>query len=166
MEAMVMSDDLLRRATMGAAAGVAGTLVLQGVVMGMAKYAPQLEPPESEDPASYMLWQGEKFLPQKLWTRIPPKLETAAGIGLSIGYGATFGAIYAAARGHARSSILEGAVLGTAVWAIGYLGWLPLADLIPPIWKQEPKQMVGPIVEHLVYGVLTVAAYEFIRGRW
>jgi uncharacterized membrane protein YagU involved in acid resistance len=165
-EAKTMADDLLKRATIGAAAGVAGTLVLQGVVAGMAKYAPQLEPPESEEPAQFMLWQAEKHLPPKMWMKIPAKAETAAGIGLSFAYGATFGALYAAARGHARSSILEGAVLGTAVWAIGYLGWLPLADLIPPIWKQEPQQMVGPIVEHLVYGVLTVAAYEFIRGRW
>ena len=161
-----MGDDLLKRVTVGAAAGVAGTLVLQGVVMGMVKVAPQLEPPESEEPASFMLWQVEKRLPKKLWMKIPPKAETAAGLGLSFAYGATFGALYAALRGHARSSIAEGAVLGTAVWAIGYLGWLPAADLIPPIWKQEPKQMVGPIVEHLVYGVLTVAAYEFIRGRW
>ena len=89
-----------------------------------------------------------RTLPSGIWNGV--KAETAAGLGLSFAYGATFGALYAALRGHARSSIAEGAVLGTAVWAIGYLGWLPAADLIPPIWKQEPKQMVGPIVEHLV----------------
>ncbi|HVX85000.1 MAG TPA: hypothetical protein VH253_09310 [Phycisphaerae bacterium] len=161
-----MSQDLMRRVAVGAAAGVAGTLVLQGTVMGMQRLAPQWDAPEAEDPASFMLWQGEKHLPRKVWMGIPAKAETAAGVGLSLAYGATFGALYAAARGHSRSRLLEGALLGTAVWAVGYLGWLPAAKLIPPVWRQELKQITGPVVQHLVYGVVTVAAYEYLRGKW
>ena len=145
---------------------MAGTPGLQGVVTAMAKAAPHWDAAEAEDPASFMLWQVEKHLPAKVWMKIPARLETAAGFGLSLGYGATFGAIYAAARARAGCTVLEGILLGSAVWAVGYLGWLPAARLTPPIWRQEPRQIVGPVVQHLVYGILTVGAYELIRGRW
>lgn len=161
-----MSQDLMKRAAVGAAAGIAGTLVLQGAVMGMKKTVPQWDAPEAEDPASFMLWQAEKHLPAETWMNIPAKAETAAGIGLSLAYGAAFGALYAAARGHSRSRLLEGALLGTAVWAVGYLGWLPATNLIPPVWRQEAKQITGPVVQHLLYGVITVAAYEYLSGKW
>ncbi len=87
-----MSQDLLTRTAEGALAGVVGTLLLQGVMAGVQQAFPQAETPESEDPASFMLWQVEKHLPRKMWMNIPPAAETAAGIALSLGYGATFGA--------------------------------------------------------------------------
>lgn len=161
-----MRQDIAKRGAEGAVAGIAGTFLLQGVMLGMQQFFPQAETPEAEDPASFMLWQVEKRLPKKVWMRIPPTAEQVAGIGLSLAYGAAFGAIYGAVRPKRGCVWVDGAVLGTAVWAVGYLGWLPAAGLIPPIWKQTPVQTVGPIIEHLAYGFATVAAYDLLVRKW
>ncbi len=161
-----MAADVLTRAAEGALGGLAGTAVLQGLVMANQYVAPETEPPEAEDPASFMLWQAEKHLPRETWMKIPPSAETAAGFGLSFAYGATFGAVYGAIRGESGSKLsttmVDGVVVGLGVWAIGYLGWLPAAGLIPPPWKREWKQEIGPVVEHLAYGVATVAAFGWL----
>ena len=60
-----------------------------------------------------------------------------------------------------RSS--TGLALGAACWAAGYLGWLPAAGLMPPLSKQTPSQIVGPLMEHLVYGMATVAVFDLLR---
>jgi hypothetical protein len=52
-----------------------------------------------------------------------------------------------------------------ALGAAGYLGWLPALGLMPPVWEQEAPQAVVPAAEHLVYGVVTVAAYNWLRAR-
>ena len=88
-----MADTLIRRTLEGAAAGLAGTAALQAVALPGQKYLPDYHPPETEDPASFMLWQAEKHLPRRTWLAIPRTAETAAGFGLSFGYGATFGAL-------------------------------------------------------------------------
>ena len=113
-----------------------------------------------------MLWQAEKHLPRRTWLAIPRTAETAAGFGLSFGYGATFGALYGAIRGDDSNVLVDGAVLGLVCWAVGYLGWLPAAKLIPPPWKQTPAQMAGPIIEHIAYGIVTAGAYSVLQKRW
>ena len=161
-----MSSSLAKRTLEGALAGFAGTALLQGLVIGAKYFFPQADAPETEDPASFMLWQVEKRLPQKLWMSIPPTAETAAGYALSFGYGATFGAIYGALRPQKSCTWVDGAIVGTACWAVGYLGWLPAAKLMPPVWRQTPSQIAGPVIEHLAFGIATVVAYELISRRW
>jgi hypothetical protein len=165
-----MSTDLLKRSAEGAAAGVAGTLVLQGVMALNRTVAPNAEAPEAEDPASFILWQVEKHLPKKMWMAFSRSgVESAAGMGLSLGYGATFGAINAALCDKEKSmsrAVIDGAGFGLAVWAVGYLGWLPMAKLMPPIWRQEPKQIAGPVIQHLAYGIATVVGYQLLLRKW
>jgi hypothetical protein len=161
-----MSTSLAKRTLEGALAGFAGTALLQGLVIGAKYLFPQADAPETEDPASFMLWQVEKRLPQKLWMSIPPTAETAAGYALSFGYGATFGALYGALRPQKGCTWVDGVIVGTACWAVGYLGWLPAAKLMPPVWRQTPTQIAGPVIEHLAFGIATVAAYELITRRW
>ncbi|HTL17320.1 MAG TPA: hypothetical protein VL793_08790, partial [Patescibacteria group bacterium] len=59
----------------------------------------------------------------------------------------------------------EGALLGLLTWAVGYLGWLPGAKLMPPVWKHQPKQIAMPIAEHALFGVATVAGYRWLQKR-
>ena len=161
-----MSTTLATRSAEGALAGAAGTFILQGVMLVNQQFAPDIETPESEDPASFMLWQAEKLLPREAWMKIPASAETAAGIALSVAYGTALGALYGALSSQKPNLLRDGAIVGLGVWAIGYLGWLPAARLIPPVWKQEPKQMVGPIIEHLAYGFATAAAFSWLTKRW
>jgi hypothetical protein len=45
----------------------------------------------------------------------------------------------------------------------GYLGWMPATGLMPPVTKQEPEQIAGPILSHLLFGMVTVGLYRVLR---
>jgi hypothetical protein len=50
-------------------------------------------------------------------------------------------------------------------WAAGYLGWLPGAKLMPPIWKQKAHQAALPIAEHALFGLTTVAGHRWLKTK-
>ena len=113
-------------------------------------------------PGQFMVESAKEFLPDQTLRYIPDWADSAAAQGLGLGYGLTFGALYAAARPEGGPPIAEGAALGLATWAAGYLGWLPASGLMPPVWKQRAPQIAGPIVTHAAYGAATVAAYDWL----
>lgn len=161
-------DDLAVRVGLGAAAGLVGTAVLQGLLAANQKYAPRTMPPMRGDPGRFMVEHAEELLPEGWSERVPEGAERAVSSGLGLGYGMTFGALSAAAGsgvGTGRGSVVaRGTALGLAAWAAGYLGWLPATGLMPPVWKQRPAQVAGPIVGHALFGIVTVAAYDLMRG--
>jgi hypothetical protein len=61
--------------------------------------------------------------------------------------------------------LLDGAALGVACWAVEYAGGLPALGLMPPVWRQRAQQVIAPAAEHVAYGVATVAAHDWLRGR-
>ena len=148
----------------GVAAGLAGTFVLRGLLAGSARWAPKTLPPIRRDPAEFMVEQVESALPVARRAEVPPKGKAAAEKGLQLGYGATFGMLYGLAAGEG-SPLIAGAVLGLATWAVGYLGWLPATGLMPPVTRQEPARVAGPIATHVGYGIATAAAYQWLRRR-
>jgi hypothetical protein len=70
--------------------------------------------------------------------------------------------LYALVRPRNKSVMIDGTILGAACWAAGYLGWLPAAKLMNPLWKQKPAEIAGPIATHAIYGLATVGASEII----
>jgi hypothetical protein len=151
------------RTGIGAVAGLAGTFVIQGLLAASQKWAPQSLPPIKQDPGEFMVEKAEKHLPDKVRQKIPEELEKAAAKSLALGYGTTFGALYAISRPETKNWLLEGTALGLVAWGAGYLGWLPATGLMPPLTKQEPEQIVGPILSHLLFGIATVGLYRFLR---
>ena len=105
---------------------------------------------------------GISALPAARRAQVPPQAKAAAEKGLQLGYGATFGMLYGLAA-REGSPLLAGAVLGLVTWAVGYLGWLPATGLMPPVTRQEPARVAGPIATHLGYGIATAAAYQWLR---
>ncbi len=96
---------------------------------------------------------------------IPKSIEKAGAISMHVGYGVLPGILFALFRGDRRhSSLMEGAAIGTVVYLAGYLGWLPLAGLTRPTWKQSLPEIVGETMRHMAYGVTTAATYEAIHG--
>src|SRR5581483_8077351 len=87
-----------------------------------------------------------------------------AATALSFTYGAIWPALYLALRGRRADVLVDGALLGIAVWGIGYLGWLPKLRLSPPVSEQSPMQVVNNVAQHALYGVMTVAAWRGIRA--
>lgn len=156
------NDDLCKRLALGALAGLAGTFVMQALRTGGKKIAPGTEPPMRDDPGNAIVQKTKNALPQRIQERIPKKVETSAAASLAIGYGVTFGAVYAAVRPKGGATLRDGVALGVANWAIGYLGWLPASGIMPPVWRHEGKQIAMPIAQHAVYGAATVATYDWL----
>src|SRR5436853_1439401 len=136
-----------QRVLLGAAAGFGATMVLHQVMTLTGKAIPDSKPPTRQDPGKFMIAKVEKIV------HLPEKLEPAAVKSLQLGYGMTSGALYGAIRNRTASTLLDGALLGIAVWAAGYLGWLPATDLMPPITQQSARQVAVPIFTHIVFGV-------------
>jgi hypothetical protein len=148
----------------GAVAGLAGTFVLQGLLAGSRRWVPETLPPLRRDPAEFMVEQAESALPEAQRGQVPPKGKTAAEKGLQVGYGATFGLLYGLVASE-QNPLLAGAILGLATWAVGYLGWLPATGLMPPVTRQEPRQVAGPIATHLGYGIATASTFRWLSRR-
>lgn len=146
------SRSLPQRALLGAIAGFGATVVLQQVMALTAKAIPGSKPPMKQDPAKFMI--------SKVDVELPAKLEAAAEKSLQLGYGMTSGVLYGSIRGGRGHVFVDGAALGIAVWAAGYLGWLPAAKLMPPITEQSPKQIGVPIFNHIVFGVAVTTAFD------
>jgi hypothetical protein len=162
---MTNGSRCLARVALGAAGGLAGTLAIQALMAAGRRWLPSTLPPLRTEPGSFMVERAERALPRAMRGRIPDRAEEAAAGALGLGYGLTFGACYAAVRPGGGDRFVDGPVLGAACWAAGYLGWLPALGLMPPVWKQEAPQVIGPAAEHLAYGVATVATYDWLRRR-
>ncbi|HWE35765.1 MAG TPA: hypothetical protein VG406_04270 [Isosphaeraceae bacterium] len=160
---MSSRDDFPRRLALGAAAGLAGTVLLQALRAVNQRVAPRTMPPIRHDPGPFMVERAEGALPEGLRRRIPEGVESAASRGLGVGYGLTFGALYAALRPRGGPALADGVALGLATWAAGYLGWLPALGLMPPVWRQHAGQVALPVAQHAAFGVATVAAYDALR---
>lgn len=145
---------LIQRLALGAAAGLAGTVVMQGMMKASGKLLPDAKPPVKQDPAEFMVNKAKQYVP------VPDKVAPAAAKSLQLGYGTTSGLLYATLRPRGGSAFLDGSLLGLGVWAAGYLGWLPATDLMPPITEHQPQQIVVPIVQHALFGVAVSAIYD------
>jgi len=137
---------------------MAATFAMQGMRATSKKLLPDSVPPMRQDPGEFM---ASKVVPETA-----PELVHKAAVGtLQLGYGMTSGALYGALRSRGGNPVIEGTLLGLGVWAAGYLGWLPAIDLMPPISEHNPQQITVPIVEHALFGVAVVAAYDAVVNR-
>jgi hypothetical protein len=157
------TPDLIERLMLGAASGLAGTLLLQMIRTANQQLSPESMPPIREDPGEFMVEHIEDALPATVWDDIPTFVETATARSLALGYGMTAGAIYAALRPTGGSLLVDGAAVGLGTWAAGYLGWMPALDLMPPVQKQNIAQVAGPVAQHLVFGLVVVAIYRWLQ---
>jgi hypothetical protein len=160
---MTQDAQGLSRLAFGAAAGFAGTLAIQAFMTANQKWFPSAAPPIRQDPGEFMVESVEAALPVAVRERIPEAMESSAAKLLALGYGLTFGALYATYRPEGGAPLRDGIALGVANWATGYAGWLPALGLMPPIWQQRPQQVTAAVVEHVVYGIATVAAYRWLQ---
>jgi hypothetical protein len=150
MRSRIKRRPAVQRIAIGAVAGLGATGVMQGLLTASAKLLPESKPPMKADPG--------KFMAEK--AHVPEQLQKAAAKSLQMGYGMTSGMLYAAVRPRGGSILIDGTLLGVAVWAAGYLGWLPAADLMPPVTEHTAQQVTVPIVNHALFGIAVVAAYD------
>jgi hypothetical protein len=165
--------DRARDAARGALAGLVGTVAIQGAMQGGQKLAPGATPPVRKDPGEFAVETAERATGVEA---LPEPVERAAATATHFGYGAAMGAVYGLARAallgakgaprerdEVSDLLIGGSALGLAVWAVGYLGWLPALGLMPPVTRQRPAQVVAPVATHVLYGIVTAAAYQGMR---
>jgi uncharacterized membrane protein YagU involved in acid resistance len=146
----------------GAIAGLLGTAAMAAMRSFDRRYAPRTVPTATEDPGAFIMRRGVRAI--SVTGKIPRTAECAGAVLMHAGYGTLAGVAYAAVHGtrQSASTMIEGGLLGIALYAAAYTGWLPLLRLVPPAWKQTFPQIAGELLRHVVYGVTTVAAYETI----
>jgi hypothetical protein len=150
----------LVRVLQGAAAGVLATGVMSGFMLAAGR-------------AGLIARQPPRRITERLLFRsgLLPSRRTRrwASVAAHFGFGASAGAVFAAAV-PARSSRLARAALGTAygalVWLVSYAGWLPAARLMPPPTRDRPARQAAMLVAHLIFGsTLGVASGGGARGN-
>jgi hypothetical protein len=117
-----------------------------------------------------------RLLPREQKYQLPPKeitLALAARAGISekiskepvktmatgaghFGYGALGGILYT--MGFPRrqiSPMIAGSLFGLLYWTIGYLGWIPAAEILSPATRHPPHRALLTLTAHLVYGLTT-----------
>ena len=161
----MQNNNLVTRIAAGAVAGLVATFILQKVRGWGQSMAPQAAPPMRKEPGEFMVEQAEQALPEQAQAKIPEQAERAAARSLAYGYGSTFGALYSAFRPERGNLVLDGVALGVGTWAVGYLGWLPKLGLMPPVTEQNVTQVAGPIALHVLFGIVTVAAYGTLQRQ-
>jgi uncharacterized membrane protein YagU involved in acid resistance len=159
------TDGQWKQLGLGTVAGLLGTAVIQGALAGTKRWMPEMLPPVKKDPGEFMVEKAKKSLPLKAQRKIPDSAEDIAATLLAFGYGISFSVLYAELKRIHPNVVLDGSLLGLAAWGAGYLGWLPAAGLMPPVWKQRRKKVLPNIASHIVFGMVTVAVFSGLRKR-
>lgn len=80
-------------------------------------------------------------------------VDDAVAVVAHLSYGAALGASYDAwSPGAGR--LRGGVSFGLAVWAASYLGWIPLAGIMPPPHRDDPGRQVTMVLAHVLFGTV------------
>lgn len=154
-----MRDTAISHATAGVLGGAVGTALLQRGMKASQRLPERLRPPPvRKDPGEFMVSKLEELRGEPL----PRGLRDFLAQGMHWGYGLTGGLVLGlvTSRRHIPtlpSALLAGATMGTAIWAVGYAGWLPAAKLTPPLHRQGAPHIVVSVLGHLAFGLVAVA---------
>lgn len=147
----------------GAVAGFAGTVAMTALIA-----AEKLSGLMREDPAPEII-SAHVETAVGLRKHLPEPVFQVSWLLQHFGYGTNAGVGYALARkllpAHESKPMLAGAVYGSALYLIGYAGWLPLAHVYPPPTQNPPRKVAMLVVEHLVFGATAALAYRALAAR-
>lgn len=155
------NDEFLTNVSLGALAGFTATIPMSAFMLATYKALPPDE--------QYALQPRiiTERLAEKAHVELPEDETTvnAASTALHFGYGTTVGALYPVfAESSTLNPIVTGAAYGMAVYAAGYLGWLPATGILA-FGLKHPKHRLAMIVgSHLVWGVSLAMLYAAMRG--
>jgi hypothetical protein len=139
--------DAKERASKGALAGLAATVVLTGLRQAWSKMGLVFEtaPMQAVDRAEELGLVGDL---------------SPVGRGVLIGfahfaYGAGTGAAFGLLRrerGKPTEEAAVGSALGVLAWGAGWSSWLPLTGVHKAPWTQKTPKVLLPVVDHAVFG--------------
>ncbi len=143
----------------GAMAGIAGTVFMSVPVFASQRLGLFASAPPVEISASVA-----KNIPI-----LPSPSSTAFSVAwpvLHLAYGAAGGIVFNLIRGVLpKSTGGSGLVLGGAVWAGSYLGYLPLLHLYPAAEDDAHERTAVMLVAHAVYGITLAFVEKALSGK-
>ncbi|AUX23803.1 uncharacterized protein SOCEGT47_043330 [Sorangium cellulosum] len=162
-----MKHDAIVHAAGGVLGGTVGTALMLKGMKASQKLPERLKPPPvRRDPGEFMVSRVEQLRGAPLRRG----LHDALARGMHWGYGATSGALFGLATSRLRlrtlpAALLAGSVMGTAVWAVGYIGWLPAAKLTPPVWRQGARRVAVSVLGHMAFGIVSAIPVLLLDRR-
>jgi hypothetical protein len=75
-----------------------------------------------------------------------------------VGYGASFGALFALLTGRGGGGVGLGVAYALLLWAVSYAGWVPAAGVLAPPHRDDPGRQRTLVAGHVVYGAVLAAA--------
>jgi uncharacterized membrane protein YagU involved in acid resistance len=152
------TEQLLRRATAGAASGLAATVPMTAVMLVESKLAPG----DGHEPAPKVITHRAASA-AGVYGWIRDALPALSYVN-HFAYGGGFGVVYSLLAGRLKApSAVRGPVFGLLLWAGGYLGWLPLTGLFPSATQTSSRRNVKLVLAHLVWGATVAVMFEQIR---
>ena len=146
----------------GVIGGAAGSLVMLPLFRG-AKWAGitrEMPPYRVVDRAAAVAAQSAEAGGQ-----VEEEQRTVAMITSHTLYGVLGGVFYALIQDELElPAAIAGPTFGLALWAAGYLGWMPATGVLPEPWDQEAGDALTPVAAHLIFGLTLGVVERQIRG--
>lgn len=167
----MQDDDIYDRALIGALGGLSATIPMTAVMLALYRMLPAderygIEPRLVTEGLLSKL--SNRHDGDRYDVRLTERQRVALTSLLHLAYGTSAGAVWVALdRRTIDSPLVHGALGGLAVWAAGYLGWLPALRIVPPEYRRPAGRAVENVASHLVWGICTaeVAAQQRARQR-
>jgi hypothetical protein len=158
---------LLRALGRGAAAGVAGTVAMTAVQLGVRwargqslgtpvpdTWAEAPAPAQVAKRVADAVGQGRRITKQQV-----PLATNVMHWLYGVGWGVAFGL---AARSARPSPLVGGAVFGAGVWASSYAELVPLGIYEAP-WRYPAPELALDLSYHLAYGIAVASAHAALE---
>ena len=148
----------MRRELWGALAGTLATVPMTLAMVAMHRRLPFWQrTPLPPRPVTRNLLQ-----PVGSWQQLDEAAKKQLVAAAHLGYGAATGAVTAAGSGGKKlSPLLAGPLLGSAIWAGSYLGWLPALGVLSSAVRQPWRRNLLMLSAHWVWGIADV----FLNNR-
>ena len=145
--------DTTKRALVGAASGVGGTIFLSELrqVLKAAGLVYETAPMQVVD-------RLEKALSLESHPLAKRAMELVAHFGYGVSAGTILG-VLRRERERPGTELAVGTALGILLWGMGWAGWLPIlgADRAP--WSYRTPRVLLPIFDHAVFGGVWALIY-------
>jgi hypothetical protein len=143
-----VSDALTR----GAAAGAVATAAMSAVMLAAGRAGLMgRQPPEAIVRRAGALTGGEPR------GRLADALAALAHLAFGVGTGAMYALLPRTTR-----PVLRGVVVGEAVYAVSYAGWVPALGALPRPDRDRSPRQASMAAAHVVYGAVLGA----LDDRW
>lgn len=157
----VTNQGVRDRALVGALAGLSATIPMTAVMLTLYRMLPARER-YGVEPRLVV----EGLLSKTAPVRLSESQRVALTSVLHLAYGASAGAAWVTLdRRTLRSPVLHGTLGGLAVWAAGYLGWLPALRIVSPEYCRPAGRAFENVASHLVWGVCAAEIAAEVTAR-